>query len=570
MPATSGSPSQIGTSAATPAVLAGTPDDQFQEGDLACVVSLWPNSTFRLRRTALGGVPDNITTIATFTGNGYWELLLQGGGNMLVFPTVEGDPDSLAAFDDLALLDGATVYVQSVRSYFHKRIQAAPGTADGITNVQNPSNTATWYRDTEASPSWVNTLGWYLDEVNGDDENLGNAPGLALQTHGEFMRRIGANTLTGNTTLTVIGEYTGFFNHSMALKQHFGGAAPYQIRYRADLDTANPIYTSTFLNYATISRVGTGERATFTSPVTSATWNASYRGKLIVVTAAANPLLVGAYAWVDNAVGDLPDVVHIYTTPFTLASAANGGDSKTYDPADGDTFVIVDPGLLTPDSFSVSGGGEADLTLVTFDNLQIDASGAPYIADANVGMYASSLVSTLTVSGSGELNVVGFRLGGGELTLTGSAIYTMSASYFDGRDTPFVFYALESSTATIDNDTIAALEGEFVVEYRATLGNFGAFDYTDGGGVIVVALGVGAQLEIAADAYIYGDNNSNYFFTMASMSRVVADQTATFLASTGASANISFGDVIEKDWADLPFIANALVTDSQAAWVNLV
>ena len=74
MPAVSGSPTQIQTSALNATALAGTPDDQFKEGDVAFVASLYPNAQFILRRSPLPTTPNNVTTIATYSGNGYWEL----------------------------------------------------------------------------------------------------------------------------------------------------------------------------------------------------------------------------------------------------------------------------------------------------------------------------------------------------------------------------------------------------------------------------------------------------------------------------------------------------------------
>ncbi len=197
MPAVSGTPTQVKTSATTAADLAGTPDDQFKEGDFACVESLWPNSTFRLRRTALGGVPDNVSTIATFTGNGYWEVIA-AGGNVLVFATVA----DLAAYNDIALLDGALVYVQSVRSYWSKLVGANPGVVDNITNVRNPSNTATWLRDEMPSPSWGTQPAWYVDSVTGNDEYVGDTTLTALATWDEFVRRVA--TLVVSMTVNIV------------------------------------------------------------------------------------------------------------------------------------------------------------------------------------------------------------------------------------------------------------------------------------------------------------------------------------------------------------------------------
>lgn len=209
MPAVSGSTTQVKTSATTAADLAGTLDDAFLEGDLACVTDLWPNSTFRLRRTALGSAPDNVSTIATFSGYGYWEVFGAGSGGMLSFATI----GLLAAYNDLALDDGALVYVESVRSYWTKIVEADPGTANGITIVRNLDNTATWYRDPVASLSWQSTVYWEIAPApTGNDENTGGA-GDPLATFAEFARRLPvlnsdvSVVFTEDTTEDIVGDF---------------------------------------------------------------------------------------------------------------------------------------------------------------------------------------------------------------------------------------------------------------------------------------------------------------------------------------------------------------------------
>ncbi len=200
MPAVSGSTTQLRSSVSTASDLAGVPDDAFAEGDLAAVTALWPNSTFRLRRTALVGAPDNVTTIDTFSGNGYWEVFGVSGG-VLVFATVT----ALAAYNDASLTNGALVYVESVRSYFSKLIEADPTTSDGITNVRNPSDTASWYRSPVPSPSWKAQASWYVSNT-GSDEALGDAPGTALANFAEFVRRL--PVLNQDTTVTILDDTT--------------------------------------------------------------------------------------------------------------------------------------------------------------------------------------------------------------------------------------------------------------------------------------------------------------------------------------------------------------------------
>jgi hypothetical protein len=182
MPAVSGSTTQVKTSSTTAADLAGTPDDAFLDGDLASVTALWPNSTFRLKRTALGTAPDNVTSIATFSGNGYWEVF-PAGGNTLVF----ADIAALAAFNDVGLGDGAEVYVQSVRSYFVKRIETPPA-GNAITIVPTLSGDGGFYR--VAMPQfWVNESAIFIDTASGDDENDGLTALTPIATLDELSRR---------------------------------------------------------------------------------------------------------------------------------------------------------------------------------------------------------------------------------------------------------------------------------------------------------------------------------------------------------------------------------------------
>lgn len=104
MPATSGSPTQISTSAATAADLAGTPDDQFKNGDLAVVVALMPNGIFRLDRT-ITPPADNVNVIDTFTGNGSWILLaasMEAPWAAMYREAVEDDLGATGAAVDIA------------------------------------------------------------------------------------------------------------------------------------------------------------------------------------------------------------------------------------------------------------------------------------------------------------------------------------------------------------------------------------------------------------------------------------------------------------------------------------
>lgn len=205
MPAVAGSPTQNTTVAATPAELAGLPDDAFRDGDLAYVRSLWPQSSFRLRRTALGSTPNNVTAIATLSGNGYWELVPTGGN-----PITLADIAALAAFNDAYLDQGAAVYVESLRSYFQKGAFKTVATPT-VTEVECASGAGTWYRTPVNSATWQSQASWHIDPTSGDDENDGSSTAAggsptyvgAIKTWGEFLRRMPVITIV--TTVTFVG-----------------------------------------------------------------------------------------------------------------------------------------------------------------------------------------------------------------------------------------------------------------------------------------------------------------------------------------------------------------------------
>ncbi len=549
MPAVSGSPTQVRTSATTAADLAGTPDDAFNEGDFACVTSLWPNSTFRLCRTPLGAAPDNVNTIDTFSGNGYWEVFGAGGG-LLVFATI----GLLAAYNDAALPDGAIVYVQSVRSYFHKLIQADPGTADGITNVENPTNTATWYRDPDASPSWVSVgTTWVIDSTNGDDEALGNAPGTALATHDEFMRRLGQNQLTQDLEVTFIDGFLGDFEHTMLPGQQNGFLVVYRGTPLVDL---TPVYTDTFASFTAISRAGTGQRTNFLSTLDGPTW-ATYVGKLIVVTVAADPGALGAYAWVQDI--QMGDDATVFTTPFTDGTAL-------VDPADGDTYIIVDPTVAEFETFFVAiKETPNDVGSVQFHDLALGLGRASNISEGQAGFLACRFDGGYSVTGEGSAYNHACRFTS-DIEVYDSGQVTIEASFIDGTTGNSMAVLVDSPNAQASILSDSILSGDDanlqITQGLLTLTDFGAFDTI----IEIASMYSGARGIVRG--YLYGENNDAHFFALGSATRVISEN-ATFLATT-TLPNVFFGGIITQNWGGLPFIANAAVTDSQAAWLDNV
>jgi hypothetical protein len=168
--------------------LASRPVASKKSGDLAWLASKAgtpEGQLFFLDRDSVL-VVDGVGVLTALGGVGRWLSVKFYGTNATLSVATISD---LAAIDDLALLDGTQVYVQSLRDVFFLRTEVvAP---DGITIVAALSTLKTWFRGNTVSFSWDSTSDWYVDAdpLVGDDENDGGTPGTPLATLEELMRR---------------------------------------------------------------------------------------------------------------------------------------------------------------------------------------------------------------------------------------------------------------------------------------------------------------------------------------------------------------------------------------------
>jgi len=132
---------------------------------------------------------------------------------------------SLKAMGTQKIPDGAIVYVQSVKAYFRLN-QASTDTPDDITIVAAALGSGNWYRldwnSAGASP-WLSQATWYIDAVNGDDENDGSTAATALASHAEFERRLGNYPLIDHEVTVYLLEDLGEVLH---LRARFTGPGP--------------------------------------------------------------------------------------------------------------------------------------------------------------------------------------------------------------------------------------------------------------------------------------------------------------------------------------------------------
>jgi hypothetical protein len=96
---------------------------------------------------------------------------------------------ALAAVDDLRIPDGSRKLVRTVKDTWTLDKTSA-AVVDGISVIATASATGRWVRDIKPSIEWAQQGTWFIDAVNGNDENDGYTDSTELKTWGEFRRRV--------------------------------------------------------------------------------------------------------------------------------------------------------------------------------------------------------------------------------------------------------------------------------------------------------------------------------------------------------------------------------------------
>lgn len=137
------------------------------------------------------------------------------------FPTIA----ALAAFNDVEIPDNSVVWVESVRALWRKKIEADLSLSDDITNIRNPGNTATWYREATADSSWVYLYygnDCFVDAVAGDDENDGASALAPLQSLNEISRRLACDPIAAEISFTIhvgAGGISDYVSDNQSIEQ---------------------------------------------------------------------------------------------------------------------------------------------------------------------------------------------------------------------------------------------------------------------------------------------------------------------------------------------------------------
>jgi len=118
---------------------------------------------------------------------------------------VVSDLESLVSLNDKGFAPDWVIRVTTLRASF-RLVLGSQLTADGITVINSNSGRGQWIRDlTAADTYWHKQPAWYIDAVNGNDENAGITQSSPLKTFAEWARRI-ANVVKTATTVNVLSS----------------------------------------------------------------------------------------------------------------------------------------------------------------------------------------------------------------------------------------------------------------------------------------------------------------------------------------------------------------------------
>lgn len=549
MSAASGSPTQNRTSVATPQDLAGVPDDQFLNGDMALVESLRPAGTFQLNRQS-SAVADNVTVIDTFSGNGQW-LLFPGAGSWA--PLVVENVAALAGLS-ANLLDNTVAWIESFRTYL--RLDRTDAQVPDNLTVMAAVGGGNWLRDLSyGDETWSSAANWEIDAVTGDDENTGR-PGSPLQTFAELARRLTGTTIPIITTVTVLS------NIPNTDRPQFSDLPPESVITVIGDTTVRGVGAITAVQ--AISRA-TNDALEIEAAALGGTWTAlGYVRLLLRITAGPR---AGAIAWVMQDLGGGNNRARL--TAMASPGSTFAGTAVT--PQVGDEFEILEEFFVIADHVGVH--DPIYKTKVLFQYLHFTEPTFTYPIGAGLNGYvffwACKINDYIEMTGASVTYFVAciFPSVGAGGTFALPELYEAATARFSfcGFLEGWAFPKLYSSRAwlRVDNDTLFVLgAGIYADSNGGTIetNNVAFFDNTND--CMWVSLGCNIRLR----GHLYGEGNTQQILILGSWAHGVYDTLAN-LVVTSAAAVLQFGVSAPVAWAALPFVDNALPADSQAGLI---
>lgn len=410
---------------------------------------------------------------------------------------------SASALDDTAYVNGTLITINTFDELwvYNKNDTTTP--TNGVTCIASFTGKR-YYRVGVPSQKWTRVDNWYIDNIAGNDENVGSI-GAPLKTRAELSRRLKRNAPAQNTTVHYIGDY----NVKDVIDTVVAPGTIY-----TEQGQATTVLTGTFTTVVAAS--GYDQDAFTDSAVTD--WTPHY-GRRITVTSGAN---AGAFTFIGY---DLQSGA-IQVAPWKIANANGTVVSARKPPSTGDSYKVETLSKCACTIIATDGDqstiGNIQFRDLLFDNtsflLTVNGSGAvPVFVGCSfaVVVFVQSKIQTTQchwLYGMVSYNGSQWECYGGMLHgFYGWFGQLNSAAYF--YDGPFF---TNSSGVYLQLGTVIEMNGaQFYKTTAGFLGGAGSHGTLDPGSVIYMAE------RWTGTNRVYGDVATRRAFTLRGASKIL-------------------------------------------------
>jgi len=440
----------------------------------------------------------------------------------------------LAAYDTSGLENSVTFWVRSVRDeWILEKDTTQPFFPDNIT-ICNATPTGKWRRRLLPNPYWTYQFSsprdWYIDIVNGDDENDGTTFGTALETWAEFRRRAQQSFLPIQSATVYIGE-RGLFSSDQIEGQ-------FNLDEQADLNiTGLPelVDQGTVQNFT--RNPAAGDEGTLTATAAQF-WGYGYFFRFT-----SGPL-TGYTFYLHASLGGNSYACSRILRYFSGATYIPAG----VNPNPGDTFDVFEQPACYLGALAISAPAARttnDLNFI-FRSVSLNSSIAVPIVTGNAAYVDTTLLAEFEAGGnswminvyvSGFFYASGyFKFSGGVLELNnGSVFYTRSIANF--ADDPVQNW----NGLEVQDGALVNIEDWYVIRniYNArgwTVGGKMKFD----GGSLSGVIGTGSAIMLRPGAQVYLDRDFQWPLTIT-------------VPTPGQEIQILGGTAEYRSWTEIPW-----------------
>lgn len=444
---------------------------------------------------------------------------------------------ALQAYPVTDVITGTQIYVSTTKSQWTAVIEADPGTSNGITIVRDATNTITYYRSTETQLVFSFQTAWYIDSINGNDENNGSIA-FPIKTWAELERRLGTSRLNGHYYIFAPNGFIATDYVRMRFNMGLNG----QIHI---IGSQTPIAgTNQILTGVTALDRATGQHQEIT--VNAFDWT-PYVNKMVRITASAAPGNVGAIAWVQANLGaGKARVCAFQLTVYGAVGTTVFSSLTLVTPLVGDTIEVVNLASI-PEKISIATGvGSSYSGRYTVEDFSIGA-GSTTISNSplngEVRFNRCWIQNENTGGSSYQINQACYVSGTIQNDITGSSIFECRGGLISGQ----IFV---SSQCILQNDCLlsdASISSTAFPDGRIFIANVGVASAN----ATLFSLGQLTRTFFSPGSTLYGTTNNNIGFILSAGASIVTPTGVVPTLNTGVASNISMHAGINKVWADL-------------------